>query len=178
MDQLRGVAQRDANTTAMGPLGTETWLSVLFPRMKCGRVSSTSERVIRVLGLAKGFGARIGSAAEMSVMKFCRGCNNVLYPKEDREQRILLFACRNCDHQEVADDCIAYRMEINHSVGERSQVLQDVAADPALPRTRNVRCANCNHPEAVFFQAPSKAEVGMALFFICCNPNCGHRWRD
>ncbi|URD95215.1 hypothetical protein MUK42_29363 [Musa troglodytarum] len=142
--------------------------------MKCGRVSNTFERV----GLAKRFGARIGSAAEMSVMKFCRECNNVLYPKEDREQRILLFACRNCDHQEVADDCIIYRMEINHSVGERSQVLQDVAADPALPRTRNVRCANCNHPEAVFFQAPSKSEVGMALFFICCNPNCGHRWKD
>ncbi|RRT69412.1 hypothetical protein B296_00034022, partial [Ensete ventricosum] len=119
------------------------------------------------------------------VLLFFFSSNNVLYPKEDREQRILLFACRNCDYQvglpklfcftvayfvstsylslwiafldvplpqEVADDCIVYRMEINQSVGERSRVLQDVAADPALPRTRNVRCANCNHPEAVFFQ--------------------------
>lgn len=25
--------------------------------------------------------------------------NNILYPKEDREQKILLYACRNCDHQ-------------------------------------------------------------------------------
>jgi len=25
--------------------------------------------------------------------------NNILYPKEDKEQSILLYACRNCDHQ-------------------------------------------------------------------------------
>ncbi|KAL1059696.1 hypothetical protein V6Z11_1Z015700 [Gossypium hirsutum] len=40
----------------------------------------------------------------MSTMKFCRECNNILYPKEDREQKILLYACRNCDHQEVAEN--------------------------------------------------------------------------
>jgi DNA-directed RNA polymerase II subunit RPB9 len=30
---------------------------------------------------------------------FCFGSNNILYPKEDREQKVLLYACRNCDHQ-------------------------------------------------------------------------------
>ncbi|TVU23579.1 hypothetical protein EJB05_25953, partial [Eragrostis curvula] len=38
----------------------------------------------------------------MSTMKFCRECNNILYPKEDRANKILLFACRNCDHQATA----------------------------------------------------------------------------
>ncbi|CAM8905623.1 unnamed protein product [Rhodiola kirilowii] len=43
----------------------------------------------------------------MSTMKFCRECNNILYPKEDKEQKILLYGCRNCDHQEVAsDNCV------------------------------------------------------------------------
>ncbi|THU61406.1 hypothetical protein C4D60_Mb07t22950 [Musa balbisiana] len=79
--------------------------------------------------------------------------NNILYPKEDREQKVLLYACRNCDHQ-------------------------DVAADPTLPRTRAVQCAVCNHPEAVFFQATTRGEEGMTLFFVCCNPSCGYRWRD
>ncbi|MQL81107.1 hypothetical protein Taro_013564 [Colocasia esculenta] len=116
--------------------------------------------------------------SNMSTMKFCRECNNILYPKEDREQKILLYACRNCDHQEVADNNCVYRNEIHHSVGERTQVLQDVAADPTLPRTKNVRCAKCNHPEAVFFQAAARGEEGMTLFFVCCNPSCGHRWRD
>ncbi|EXB55730.1 DNA-directed RNA polymerase II subunit [Morus notabilis] len=109
---------------------------------------------------------------------FFQHSNNILYPKEDRDQKILLYACRNCDHQEVADNNCVYRNEIHHSVGERTQVLQDVAADPTLPRTKSVRCAQCNHGEAVFFQATARGEEGMTLFFVCCNPNCGHRWRD
>ncbi|KAK9992128.1 hypothetical protein SO802_027113 [Lithocarpus litseifolius] len=104
--------------------------------------------------------------------------NNILYPKEDKDQKILLYACRNCDHQEVADNNCVYRNEIHHSVGERTQVLQDVTADPTLPRTKAVRCTQCNHGEAVFFQATARGEEGMTLFFVCCNPNCGHRWRD
>lgn len=62
--------------------------------------------------------------------------------------------------QEVADNNCVYRNEIHHAVGERTQVLQDVAADPTLPRTKSVRCANCNHGEAVFFQ------VGLTLLLI------------
>ncbi|KAJ0980596.1 hypothetical protein J5N97_008851 [Dioscorea zingiberensis] len=130
-------------------------------------------------------GGRVGAgakkaeaAATMSTMKFCRECNNILYPKEDRENKVLLFACRNCDHQEVADNNCVYRNVIIHAAGEYTQVLQDVAADPTLPRTKSVRCSVCNHPEAVFFQATARGEEGMTLFFVCCNPSCGHRWRD
>ncbi|OAE29946.1 hypothetical protein AXG93_773s1870 [Marchantia polymorpha subsp. ruderalis] len=94
----------------------------------------------------------------MSTMKFCRECNNILYPREDRDKKILLYACRNCDHQEVADNNCVYRNEVLHSADERTQVLQDVASDPTLPRTKSVRCANCKHGEAVFFQATSRGE--------------------
>ncbi|KAH0459300.1 hypothetical protein IEQ34_012114 [Dendrobium chrysotoxum] len=114
----------------------------------------------------------------MSAMKFCRECNNILYPKEDREQKILLYACRNCDHQEAAENYCVYRNVIDHDVSEFTQVLQDVTADPTLPRTKSVKCHVCGHPEAVFFQAAARGEEGMTLFFVCCNPNCGHRWRD
>jgi DNA-directed RNA polymerase II subunit RPB9 len=27
-------------------------------------------------------------------------------------------------------------------------------------------------------QAPAKGEQGLTLYFICCSPTCGHRWRD
>ncbi|XP_028790086.1 DNA-directed RNA polymerases II, IV and V subunit 9A-like [Neltuma alba] len=110
----------------------------------------------------------------MSTMKFCRECNSILYPKEEKEQKILLYACRNCDHQAADNKCV-YRNEIHHSVGERTQVLQDIAADPTLPRTKSVRCTQCNHGEAVFFQATARGEERMTLFFVCCSPNCGHR---
>ncbi|KAL5204331.1 hypothetical protein ABZP36_009202 [Zizania latifolia] len=104
--------------------------------------------------------------------------NNILYPKDDREQKILLYACRNCDHQEVADIYCVYRNVVDHAAGEFTQVLHDVAGDPTLPRTKSVRCAACGHGEAVFFQATARGEEGMTLFFVCCNPTCGHRWRE
>ncbi|CAI6008036.1 unnamed protein product [Closterium sp. NIES-65] len=90
--------------------------------------------------------------ATMSAMKFCRECNNILYPREDRENRVLLYACRNCDHQEAAENNCVYRNEVHHTADERTQILQDVTADPTLPRTKAVRCAKCAHGEAVFFQ--------------------------
>jgi len=27
-------------------------------------------------------------------------------------------------------------------------------------------------------QATARGEEGMTLFFVCCNPSCGHRWRE
>lgn len=36
----------------------------------------------------------------------------MLYPKEDRQNRSLLFACRNCDHQEEASNYCVYRHDI------------------------------------------------------------------
>ncbi|KAG2315252.1 hypothetical protein Bca52824_018374 [Brassica carinata] len=79
---------------------------------------------------------------------------------------------------EAADDNCVYRNEVHHSVSEQTQILSDVASDPTLPRTKAVRCAKCQHGEAVFFQATARGEEGMTLFFVCCNPNCGHRWRE
>ncbi|ONM18319.1 DNA-directed RNA polymerases II IV and V subunit 9A, partial [Zea mays] len=53
---------------------------------------------------------------------------------------------------EVSDNNCVYRNEVHHTAGERTQVLQDVASDPTLPRTKIVRCNLCGHGEAVFFQ--------------------------
>ncbi|KAI3353810.1 hypothetical protein L3Q82_005032 [Scortum barcoo] len=61
----------------------------------------------------------------------------MLYPKEDKENRILLYACRNCDYQQEADNSCIYVNKITHEV-------------------------ECGHKEAVFFQSHSmKAEVGV-----------------
>lgn len=38
--------------------------------------------------------------------------NNMLYPKEDRSSKTLLFACRNCDHQEEATEHRVYRNNV------------------------------------------------------------------
>lgn len=109
-------------------------------------------------------------------LRFCPESNDLLYPKEDKERKVLVYFCRSCPYQEDADpsDWCVYRNEVHHTSREKSVVLQDVRSDPTLPRTRDVRCPQCANNEAVFFTAST--EEGMTLFLNCCN--CGHRWRD
>ncbi|CAM4686727.1 unnamed protein product [Lepidochelys olivacea] len=93
-------------------------------------------------------------------IRFCQECNNMLYPKEDKENRILLYACRNCDYQQEADNSCIYVNKITHEVDELTQIIADVSQDPTLPRTEDHPCQKCGHKEAVFFQSHSaRAEV-------------------
>uniref|UniRef100_A0A8C0BHU8 DNA-directed RNA polymerase II subunit RPB9-like zinc ribbon domain-containing protein n=1 Tax=Buteo japonicus TaxID=224669 RepID=A0A8C0BHU8_9AVES len=66
--------------------------------------------------------------------------NNMLYPKEDKENRILLYACRNCDYQQEADNSCIYVNKITHEVDELTQIIADVSQDPTLPRTEDHPC--------------------------------------
>ncbi|TNN69741.1 DNA-directed RNA polymerase II subunit RPB9 [Liparis tanakae] len=107
------------------------------------------------------------------------GHNNMLYPKEDKENRILLYACRNCDYQQEADNSCIYVNKITHEVDELTQIIADVSQDPTLPRTEDHPCPKCGHKEAVFFQSHSmKAEDAMRLYYVCTAPHCGHRWTE
>ncbi|XP_072286777.1 DNA-directed RNA polymerase II subunit RPB9 [Pyxicephalus adspersus] len=112
-------------------------------------------------------------------IRFCQECNNMLYPKEDKENRILLYACRNCDYQQEADNCCIYVNKITHEVDELTQIIADVSQDPTLPRTEDHPCSKCGHKEAVFFQSHSaRAEDAMRLYYVCTAPHCGHRWTE
>ncbi|XP_071512086.1 DNA-directed RNA polymerase II subunit RPB9-like [Diadema setosum] len=112
-------------------------------------------------------------------IRFCQECNNMLYPKEDKENRILLYACRNCDYQQEADNACVYVNKITHEVDELTQIVAEVVADPTLPRTEDHPCERCGHRESVFFQSQTnRAEEGMRLYYVCTAPNCGHRWTE
>eukprot|EP01135_Chromosphaera_perkinsii_P004095 Nk52_evm2s270 gene=Nk52_evmTU2s270 len=119
------------------------------------------------------------SASEFVGIRFCQECNNMLYPKEDRENKILLYACRNCDYQEEAISNCVYVNRVQHSVDELTQIIADVSTDPTLPRTRDRACEKCGGDEAVFFQSQTRrADEGMRLYYVCCNTQCNHRWTE
>lgn len=42
--------------------------------------------------------------------------NNMLYPKEDKDSKILLYACRNCDYKQEADSNCIYVNKIMHEI--------------------------------------------------------------
>lgn len=79
-------------------------------------------------------------------------CNNMLYPKEDKENKVLMYACRNCDYKQLADNSCIYVNKIMHEVDELTNIVPDVIGDPTLPRSEDHPCPKCKHKEAVFFQ--------------------------
>ncbi|EEB05124.1 DNA-directed RNA polymerase II complex subunit Rpb9 [Schizosaccharomyces japonicus yFS275] len=112
----------------------------------------------------------------MSNFQYCIECNNMLYPREDKVNRTLRLACRNCDYSEVAAGSMVYRHELMNSTGETAGVTQDVASDPTLPRTEK-ECKRCHQSECVFFQSQSRrADTKMTLFFVCAY--CGFIFED
>ncbi|CAF2754893.1 unnamed protein product [Rotaria sp. Silwood2] len=108
-------------------------------------------------------------------IKFCQECNNMLYPKEDQENQILLYACRRCQHQQAADNPCIYVNKITHEIDELTQIVTDVISDPTLPCTAEHPCPKCHGNDAVFFQAQSaRSEDRMTLYYVCRNQHCLH----
>lgn len=109
-------------------------------------------------------------------LRFCPESSDLLYPREDKETRTLVYYCKNCSYTEPvpkAEYCV-YISETKYTSKDKTVVMQDVRSDPTLPRTKDVRCPMCAHNEAVFFS--ESTEQGMTLFFNCVG--CGHKWRD
>eukprot|EP00667_Euglena_gracilis_P023767 EG_transcript_26985 len=112
--------------------------------------------------------------------KFCKECNNMLYPKEDRKNKKLLFVCQQCNHSEPAALHVVYRNELKKAVSENimKDVLETYVDDPTLPRTRTAHCPKCGFNEATFFQNPLGTGDSMSLYFVCLNPECKASWKE
>lgn len=108
----------------------------------------------------------------MTTFRFCRDCNNMLYPREDKDSRRLLFECRTCSYVEEAASPLVYRHELITNIGETAGVVQDIGSDPTLPRSDR-ECPKCHGHENVFFQSQQRrGDTSMVLFFVCLN--CSH----
>ncbi|OCL11455.1 putative DNA directed RNA polymerase II 15 kDa subunit [Glonium stellatum] len=115
------------------------------------------------------------AAPKKILFRFCSECSNLLFPKEDKENSQLLFACRTCSFTEPAPSACVMRHEIASTVGDTAGITQDVGQDPTLPRIQKP-CPTCGENEAVFFQSQQRtAETGMKLYYVCCA--CGNVWQ-
>lgn len=56
----------------------------------------------------------------------------MLYPKEDRQNNILMFACRTCQFSEPAEAACIYRNSLKETIAETPGNVQDVAQDPTV----------------------------------------------
>ncbi|KAI8622535.1 mCG22814-like protein [Chytriomyces sp. MP71] len=114
----------------------------------------------------------------MSKILFCNDCSNMLYPKQDKESKTLIYACRHCHkHYGIDQDhqCV-HRNIIKQSAISQTLARVDLSSDPTYPRI-NKLCPSCGYDEAVFFQSKAKAtDTTMQLYFACCSNTCGFRW--
>ncbi|VDN60529.1 unnamed protein product [Dracunculus medinensis] len=97
----------------------------------------------------------------------------MLYPAEDKENRLLLYACRNCDHKQLSENPCIYVNKLMHEVDELTQIVSDVVHDPTLPKTEDHPCPVCKGRFAVFFQAQSRRAEPKALTQVLGQVNSG-----
>lgn len=117
----------------------------------------------------------------MSSMRFCQSCNNLLYPRENRAIKALEYYCKqaNCHYVErsATNHCVFVNELIKDSSTRLEVISSDVNRDPTLQRSSDIVCDNCEHNEAVFFQAEQTVKsTSLDLVFVCCN--CGYKWMD
>jgi len=118
-------------------------------------------------------------------MRFCSECNNMLYPRENRKEKILEFKCRHCDNREqvhTVQECTVYRNDIKASKDIQWSNIEcsELTKDPTLPRTRGSTCPNCGNDEVVFLQTGfgiiKENQGGMNLWLICTR--CNHHFKN
>ncbi|USP77455.1 DNA-directed RNA polymerase II subunit RPB9 [Curvularia clavata] len=79
---------------------------------------------------------------EPILFRFCSECSNLLFPREDKSENKLLFACRTCNFTEEAPSSCVMRHEIASTVGATAGVTAEVAQDPTVgPSLSDVQAA-------------------------------------
>ncbi|CAM9120717.1 unnamed protein product [Ectocarpus fasciculatus] len=111
-------------------------------------------------------------------MRFCRECNNLLYPRENRLEKRLEFVCKLCpyvDTNEEGSSCVWANELLKDSSSTLDVISSDMKNDPTLQRSSDIECPKCGYHEAVFFQQTSKS-TALRLIFICCARDCKEKW--
>lgn len=118
-------------------------------------------------------------------MRFCEGCDNMLYPAENREKGQLIFYCKTChrnfpSEENTKETNLVYRNEVKLS--QRNIMIDPgIINDPTYARVKGIKCPKCGYNEAIYFQNPNINDPGMKFLFVCCKiyPNgqyCGRWW--
>ena len=89
----------------------------------------------------------------------------MLYPKEDRLNNILMFACRTCQFSEPAASSCVFRNNLYNTVGETAGVTQDVGSDPTVGLPDFCTCTLCGE-ELVCSECAEAACTGFVAFAL------------
>lgn len=113
----------------------------------------------------------------MSVCRFCKNCDNMLYIELNEESSDnISYYCRKCGYKEgVSDDeeyCVSTINIKNKSENKGNIINKYTKMDPLLP-TINIPCANkdCSSKDIIYVRYN---EIDMNYSYIC--KTCGITW--
>jgi DNA-directed RNA polymerase II subunit RPB9 len=106
----------------------------------------------------------------------------MLYPKENKAENTLMFACRTCPFSEEATSSCVFRNELTNTVGETAGITQDVGTDPTVgdPDDRDVNAQEygdeaCGPKEGIEMEMMMPAMCTMCGQEIVCE-YCSVPW--
>lgn len=105
---------------------------------------------------------------------FCPTCANLLIVEESSEG--MRFSCVTCPY------VFPIKKRVSYKIYPKLKALDDVLG--GADAWKNVDstdepCPKCAHPRAYFMQVQTRsADEPMTLFYKCCSPACGHRWKE
>ena len=104
----------------------------------------------------------------------------MLYPKENKMERILEFACRNCFHAESVDErCIYVNEIVKDTKSQLENIPDDIIDDPTLARSNDVICPKCTHTGGAYIRNhEGGVDSTLGLIWVCTNLECRYRWID
>ncbi|XP_053684705.1 DNA-directed RNA polymerase III subunit RPC10 [Sabethes cyaneus] len=109
-----------------------------------------------------------------TMLMFCPTCGNLLLVEEGTDS--LRFSCNTCPYICKIKRKISTR--IYPKLKEVDHVMGGAAAWENVDST-DADCPACAHNRAYFMQMQTRsADEPMTTFYKCCNPICGHNWRD
>ncbi|EAT78786.1 hypothetical protein SNOG_13762 [Parastagonospora nodorum SN15] len=103
---------------------------------------------------------------EPILFRFCSECSNLLFPREDKSENKLLFACRTCSFTEEAPSSCVMRHDISSTVGATAGVTAEVAQDPTVGLSNSISQASVSE------ELPCCTMCGMDI--VCVE--CGEDW--
>jgi DNA-directed RNA polymerase II subunit RPB9 len=92
--------------------------------------------------------------------------SNLLFPREDKSQNRLMFACRTCAFTEEAPSSCVMRHDISSTVGATAGVTAEVAQDPTVGLSHSSSQASLSE------DLPCCTMCGMDI--VCVE--CGEDW--
>ena len=102
----------------------------------------------------------------------------MLYPKENKMEKKLMFACRNCGHGEDVEERCIYVNEIVKDTRMQLEIIpDDITDDPTLQRSMEAHCPKCNNQGGAYIRSHDGGkETTLALIWVCLNYDCRYRW--